>query len=364
MKLKKVSIKDYKKIKELFKRNDMDIISLERWLYLWKKNPFIKKNKNWSKGWALKEKNKIVGHFGSIPMKYFINTKPYISAVLCNWVVDKKYRSNSIVLLRKFFAQPKADFFLNTTPTDKAAVIMNAFKAKQVPIKNLNYSFFIILNLKNTLKYLFKERFLPFKEFIIKIVSCILFYGLKKRINFWEKKFSDKNIERCKKVDARFDYFWKNAKQKNKKTLMFCRNKNWLKWHLDYFLKNNRAWIFINKKNNKINGYAICIENKKKNSFKRAYLIDLISLDKKDEISTNLIGACIKEAKKRNCDIFEFRGFNKDKVAKMKLFKPFQKKLTLNPFYYKSNNYKLDKILDNKNYWSPSYIDGDIIINI
>ena len=45
----------------------------------------------------------------------------------------------------------------------------------------------------------------------------------------------------------------------------------------------------------------------------------------------------------------------------MEFFKPFEKKLLLNPFYYKSKNKKLEKLLKDSKFWNPSYIDGDAI---
>ena len=92
--------------------------------------------------------------------------------------------------------------------------------------------------------------------------------------------------------------------------------------------------------------------------------VDLITLDDSVNISRNLIGANIKEAKKRNCDIFELRGFDKQNRENMEFFKPFKKKLSLNSFYYKSRNRKLDKLLNNVSCWNPTYIDGDAIINL
>ena len=41
-----------------------------------------------------------------------------------------------------------------------------------------------------------------------------------------------------------------------------------------------------------------------------------------------------------------------------------QKKLLLNPFYYKSRNKKLGKLLTDHHYWNPSYIDGDAIVSL
>ena len=96
---------------------------------------------------------------------------------------------------------------------------------------------------------------------------------------------------------------------------------------------------------------------------KRAFLIDLISLDKKNKTSINLIGSCIKEAKERNCDIFEFRGFSKLERSYINFFNPFKQKIKQNPFYYKSNNKKLEKKLSSGSYWFPTYLDGDTIKN-
>ena len=116
-------------------------------------------------------------------------------------------------------------------------------------------------------------------------------------------------------------------------------------------------------KNKKINGYAICIENKNtKDGFKRAFLLDLISFNQSNEVAINLVGSCIKEAKKRNCDIIEFRGFNQSTRSTINFFSPFEKKIKDNPFYYKSNNIKLKKILNKSYQLMPTYLDGDSIV--
>ena len=58
MNIRNVSIKDYEKIKILFKRHNMNMIDFKRWVNLWKKNPSLKNNKiKWIKGWVI-EKNK------------------------------------------------------------------------------------------------------------------------------------------------------------------------------------------------------------------------------------------------------------------------------------------------------------------
>ena len=48
----------------------------------------------------------------------------------------------------------------------------------------------------------------------------------------------------------------------------------------------------------------------------------------------------------------------------MKFFNPFKKKLPNNPFCYKSNNKKLNKLLPQSKHWYPSYLDGDAIVDL
>ena len=69
MKLRQVSIRDYKKIKNLFRRNSLGIVNFNRWKNLWHKNPILKERKNWIKGWIMMDGNKLVGHFGCFPTK-------------------------------------------------------------------------------------------------------------------------------------------------------------------------------------------------------------------------------------------------------------------------------------------------------
>ena len=364
MHLRRVLFKDHYKIKLLFKRNNLVLLDFERWKNLWEKNPFLKNKKSWTKGWVIEQNNNIVGHFGSFPTKYVLKNKSYICSVLFGWVVDKKFRSHSILLLKKFFMQKDVDFFLGTTTNIKAGKIMSALKAKQIPLKQLNYSYFIIFNLNNILRFIIKRKYFFLNKIISKFLSFLLSIFFNKKINFWENNFNVNNIIKCEKIDTRFDHIWKNLKNTKKNQLLFQRDKNCLKWYLNYFLKKNKAWIFLSVDKKKINGYAICIEqSNQKDGLKRAFLIDLVSFSKKNDVSRNLIGSSIKEAKKRNCDIFEFKFFDKSKISDIKFFKAFKRKLLSNTFYYKPNNRKLKKILNKEKFWAPTYLDGDSVIN-
>ena len=136
---------------------------------------------------------------------------------------------------------------------------------------------------------------------------------------------------------------------------------------LDYFyLFHEVLQRFLKAENysEQLQRLSNCIENKNANDgLKRAFMIDLISFNQNKEVTINLVGSCIKEAKKRNCDVIEFRGFSQSIRSNINFFKPFIKKIKDNPFYYKSNNIKLKKILNKSYKLTPTYLDGDSIVS-
>ena len=112
--------------------------------------------------------------------------------------------------------------------------------------------------------------------------------------------------------------------------------------------------------NEKILGYAICLENSnKKIELKRIQIIDLMALNDNSEVYISLIKKCILEAKNRDYHVFEIVGFNHTKRKFFTKFKTFKRKLPSFPFYYKSQSKNDEIFLKNKEVWDPSLIDGD-----
>ena len=261
-------------------------------------------------------------------MQYILNKKSYLCSVIYGWAVDEQFRSLSILLLKRYFSQTNVDLFLATNLNETSSKIMKMLKVKEVPIKSLNYSLVVALNLQKVIKVFFTNKHFPLQKLILNIFSPFLILFLKKKLNSWKNKFSTENIVKQNVIDRKFDLIWKKIVGSQKNKLLFRRDKKWLKWHLNYFIKNRKAWIYFSIKNKKINGYSICIEkNNLKTGIKSALLIDINAFKDPGKTSTNLIGANIIEAKRRNCDIFEFRGFDNEKISYMNSFDPYKKKL-------------------------------------
>ena len=67
MLIEKILFEDFEKIIELNHRNNLSTLQRFDWENLWKKNPHFLVNKDWTIGWKLVDKNKIVGTCLNIP---------------------------------------------------------------------------------------------------------------------------------------------------------------------------------------------------------------------------------------------------------------------------------------------------------
>ena len=144
---------------------------------------------------------------------------------------------------------------------------------------------------------------------------------------------------------------------------MLNRNKEWINWHLNHQFKNNEAWILAEEENDEIVGYCICLyKYDDAIDLKRVILIDFVSLNNNVETLLNLLIHAVKIAKKKNYHLFEIIGFNDEKRKVIKKIKPFLRRVPFCPFYFYSNKLELEEILQKKNSWDSSILDGDSII--
>tara|TARA_Y100000591_G_C21830727_1_gene699412 strand:+ start:943 stop:2034 length:1092 start_codon:yes stop_codon:yes gene_type:complete len=356
----KTKIKDYSQIKSLFKRNNLNFMSKDTWLNF-SNNPLFKKNKKIELGWKFELGNKIVGHIGYYPTIYRYNKKKLIFSILHGWAVDEKYRSASIILLKKYLNQKKKDLFLGTTFNRHTGQIMRSLGVKQVPIKGLDKSSIIILNVKNFLEMYFQKKNFLLKKFFISTISLAIKIFLWRNINRWKNYKVSHSIKRVKNFDKKFKYFWNNYLKENGQSLQVDRDINWQNWLMKKKLTNNQIITFVFILKNKIVGYSACLMEKK-GKYKICKLLDLITLKNSKDYEFDLVLKNLEKAQETNCDYFEYRNTSASKLKILESFSAIQIKLKQNNFYYKANNNKLNKIFETNKNWNPCSLDGDILI--
>ena len=362
--IREVKKKDFKEVKKLFLRNDLNFISKNSWDNQWR-NPLLKRKHKFIFGWVYINKKKIIGHVGNYSTNYLFKKKKINCSVLHGWVVDQEFRNISLVLIKKYLNNKKNHFFLGSTFNKSAGNLLNSFGFAQVPEKGLLQSFLIFLNIENSLDIYFikKKLFLKrlfFRRVIIFFSNYFLKFYLFKNINNWKKIHYKNKVKPLSTLGKNYSNFWDKYLKLNSNGLMLDRNKLYLEWILNLKKNNNSIKLFQCVRNNTLIGYSSCLY-KKVGKFKYAILLDILSINDDQSIYEDLILANLKQAKKENCSFFEVRNFKLQKYKILSRFEPFKIKLPHNNFYYKSNDNKLSKYFNSQNFWNPCSLDGDIL---
>jgi hypothetical protein len=356
-KIRAVKFNDYNQIKKLQSSNNLNIPEKKIWINLFKKNPLKKKN-----GWVIENNREIIGYIGNILREYKFNNKIISTACINAFVVKKKYRFLSVLLLRKFFLQKNILLFLNTTSNKETSRIWKKFNAEKIPLKSLNAINLIVLNLKEVIRAYLKKKNLCQNKLLILII-CLFFKILNfRKMSLMKNKIFYEDIKFVKKIDNKFDIFFKKY-SRNKKKIVSNNRSIWLKWIYQEKIDNNKGWIYAATKNNQIIGYACCIE--KNNNYiglRRVLLTELHAINNNQNVLKKLISNCIQHSKNNNYYVIETVGFDDNKNNLIKSFSSTKRNFGIFPFYYKTNNSKLKKILKNSKSWDIGFSDGDNFI--
>ena len=357
-KIRTVKFNDYNRIKKLQLNNNLNILEKKKWTNLFKKNPLKKKDN----GWIVENGKELVGYIGNIIREYKLNNKIIRTACIHAFVVKKKYRFLSVLLLRKFFLQKNILLFLNTTSNKETSRIWEKFNAKKIPLQSLNAINFIILDLKEVIRSYFKKKKL-YRNKILIFFTYFLFRILNfRKIELIKKTIFYEDIKFIKKIDSRFDIFFKKY-SKNKKKIISNNKSIWLKWIYQEKIDNNKGWIYAATKNSLIVGYACCIE--KNNIFtglRRILITEIHAINNNRTVLKKLISNCIQHARNNNYYVIESVGFDDKKNNLIKSFGSIKRNFDNFPFYYKSNNYKLNRNLNKSKTWDIGFGDGDNFI--
>jgi hypothetical protein len=366
--LRTVEEKDLDRLPEFLSEgfpNDPPELWKARFDMWWKANPFM--DSSIPPGWILeKDRSRIFGFIGNIPVKYQINGKIGNAVASSSWYVRPEVQGIwSIKLFYAFLKQANVDMFLNTTPVENVEKIIEklGFSPLKLPFNQTEYWYLIDYD---KIFNLFTNRFLKSRKILypfIKITSFKLkvFSQIKRRYkNNLGDKSATSNYEcsLCTHCDDSFTELWEKNRKENATTLYRdARTLNWL-----YFadaVKEKRFVIKCTQKpDDRVVGYMV---------FDRDYHhdVEVKILKLKDayiprineQIISSFIAFSLNLAKELNASALRLWAADQtmEKILKKKM--KTKRKLII-PYYY-----KLDKILDleikqNKNHeFIPSTID-------
>src|SRR5271163_660631 len=222
---------DYDAIAALMHRYGMETYAREDWEGLWRGNPVYERRAgDWPIGWVLESGDgQVAGFSGNIPVGCRFRGKDLTAAVTSAWVVDADYRSHSMLLASKYFAQKNVDLLLNTTAIHVAGQIFRAFHAKPIPVEGLETALFWVIDYRGFALSTLVRKGLPLAGIASYPVSVALAgaAAIKGGVS------SGRNLPEVKTVedfDQRFDEFWGQLKERTD-VLLSARDCETLRWH-------------------------------------------------------------------------------------------------------------------------------------
>ncbi|HEB69968.1 MAG TPA: hypothetical protein ENI88_10165 [Desulfobulbus sp.] len=359
-----VCLNDYEGIMALFGRHGIPARKYVEWKFFWQENPVLK-NTGYAcpRGWVLKDSGKVVGYLGNIPLEYFFRGKKIIAAAAHNWVVDKAYRQNSVLLINNYFRQENADFLINTTGGNPITQkIFLAYKAKKIPAHSYDISLFSILDYPAFLKSVAIKKEAVFCQKLAILaapLSLLMRWGVEIRNIARYHNDTGGKVQRCTDIGRQFDEFWHTLLQQENR-LLCVRDRKSLQWRYTYALHEGRIWIYTVQNNQQMIAYAIFLrDDKPEMNLKRIKLVDIQTLEKEPSaVIFKLLASAEKRCRREGIHMLEAVGFQPDKRQILAKWLPHKRKTPVWPFY-KTGDPALGSKLEDSTAWDPCLFDGD-----
>jgi amino acid adenylation domain-containing protein len=352
---------DYESIAQLELRYLDNCKTSQDWEHLWVDNPVCRQNPGWPIGWVLENGDKrIVGCIGNVPLSYEFEGRPLLAATSRALVVEERYRSYALSLIRHFFKQEGVDLFIDTSVNAKAVAPHEIFRAQRVPVGEWDQTAFWITNNQRFVESFLSRKGLPFAKSLSYPLSAGL--QLKHAVSEGGMRNHRNGIEvvPCTAFDERFDNFWRDLRESRPHMLLATRSREVLDWHFGRALAQNRAWALTVSNGSRITAYAILYrQDNEAHGLKRMKLADYQSLDGNPELLAPILFRALEQCRNQDIHVLELSGLSPQKQRIADQLKPHRRGLCAWRFFYKAKDESLAQRLKDSKVWDPCCFDGD-----
>lgn len=234
--------------------------------------------------------NKIIGHYGIVPMKMKVGNTYLTGSVGCDAATHPEYQGKGIFsyVINKCY-QDAAE---NNIPLTYGLANINLGPT----YKRYEWRGHICLRI-NMIKVLNWEPLLSryiHNKFLIRVAAYFLgkIYRSNSEINI------ELEIKRIRYFDERFNIFWEDISKQFK--IIVKRDQTFLNWrYVDHPV--NKYTIFMAVKDDSIFGYCILREERKEN-LRRGQIVDILGLQNHYNVIGYLIQRALKHFKEKDID--------------------------------------------------------------
>jgi len=353
MRLRELRVDDYAGVAEALTRNGLRTPTRDQWDYFWKGPPHRERLDGIPFGWALDEREAIVGTFRNIPFLYEWNCRPIRVVVASAWAVDEDVRRHSLMLATAYFKQTGVDVLLNTTAVlETSGKAFLAFRASRVPQPAYTARMLWITGYRGFAANYLREHHLP---------AALLQYPA--AFGFWAGDSASRVSRiaagacRAAAFDQRFDRFW-NVLRATRDRLQAVRDAASLRWR--YALEREPPLIAVVRQDEDIVGYAVLVRRESA-ALRRLELADIQAAGDDPEILRAVMTGALDMARADGIHLVAMTGHCEAKRRALSALGPHVKVAGGWPLYYKAVDPALVEPLAASAAWDLSLYDGDAL---
>jgi hypothetical protein len=363
VKIREIAPDDMAGLREFWRRiGNPEIVGPENWRRRWSGKPlsFIGAAPL-PLGWVMEtDDGRIVGHFGNVPLVYEFRGQTLIAAVASDWDVEKEFRSASLTMMARYFAQPRVDLFLDTFGTTDACKLFGTFGGRKLPLPWYDKPLLWVLDYGKLGRSVFLRKGWPLGEALGRLAGMGLAAadGLRRRGRHLRARPGLRTAI-ATAFDGRFDEFWEKLRRQSDK-LLLARGSRFLDWYYGDLISRDRSWVVTVERGGQMVGYGVCVrKDSPEIGLRRAWVTDVQGLDTcLDEVVAGVIAGAAAEARRRGIDVLEVVGFGSEKRAALGLLRPRMRTFPHALFMYKARDKALAAALENPACWDPCPADG------
>jgi hypothetical protein len=337
--------------------------SLENWFRLWRDNPAVGLAKSpLNRGWVLEVEDEIVGYQGSVPLVYHYGGRTLLAAAGTSLVVEPTYRPHSIGLLASFYRQKDVDLFLITTAIPSVGKLAKVLQAVPLPQRDYDEVFLWVLDARQFLDAVIEK--ISMGDQIEKLAKPIAWLLLQADLAILRKpplripsKIDVTEIQ-VQDIGSEFDALWQKHLAKRNR-LMADRSAATLRWHFT-IPEGPRAVVYRCHHGGRLAGYAVVqTRTDRQTNMQSCSLVDLVAVDDDPDVTESLLAKAYTNARDSGSHVFQISGFPPKIRQILSRWRPYRLRYEACPFWHKSNDENLRRILAHEDAWCASPFDGD-----
>jgi 3-oxoacyl-(acyl-carrier-protein) synthase/acyl carrier protein len=357
VKIEEACLDDYEKIAAVVLGSGLGIKVREEWEHFWTENPVRKKHPDWPIGWVVREKDKIVGFLGNIPLSYQFKGREVLGSALHGFSLEPSHRGLGLLLLNRLLEfAPQVEYFVGSSANANSSAVLDRIGISRVPVGDWENSSFWITDYDGFVSSAISKKGLP--TFLAGAGSTALHIYNQVSKPAWPRE--KHRLSRQSALDERFDIFWDETQRAYPGRFLANRSREALQWHFKHSLAQKRTWIVTHEAGSRIVAYGVFQrQDYREIGLKRVRLVDYQSLPGSEDVLPSVLAWGLNEARTQRLHMLEAFGFRPEKQQIIDKLAPHRRKLTAWGYFHKIVSPSLQSELRDHDAWDPSQYDGD-----